>query len=140
MHPSAIWDEIVKITTALYEEALPTRLGTEKFKMDGRHVGTGGGNHVVIGGATPADSPFLRRPDLRSLVGYWLNHPSLSFLFRRGFIGPTSQHPRVDEGRNDCCMSSNWPFLLGFRLTIRARASTSPPMACRPLFRNLLID
>ncbi|MBU2997882.1 transglutaminase family protein [Cellulophaga baltica] len=100
VHPAKNWKELTENTLSLYEEAKKCRLGTEKFMLDGKHTGTGGGNHVTLGGVTPADSPLLRDPQLlRSLLTFWQHHPGLSYLFSGAFIGPTSQAPRVDEAR-----------------------------------------
>ena len=140
VHPARDWNELAKNTEILYEEARNVGLRAEKFMLDGRHTGTGGGNHVVLGGGHgPRTARRSARPDLlRSLVTYWQNHPSLSFMFSGMFVGPTSQAPRVDEARND----SLYELEIAFRKLGDGRggAGEPPPWLVDRLFRNLLID
>src|SRR5258708_36430389 len=136
VQPAGNWNQLIEQTTALYDDARHAGLAPEKLMLDGRHRGTGGGNHFVLGGASAADSPFLRRPDLlRSLITYWHNHPSLSYLFSGLFLGPTSQAPRLDEGRHDSL----------YEIEIAFSRFGPPDVPARPWFvdralRHLLVD
>ena len=141
VHPAGSWDELVAITTTVHEEARLTRLGTETFQLDGSHSGTGGGNHITLGAAKAADSPLLRRPDLlRSLLTFWQHHPSLSYLFSGRFIGPTSQSPRVDEGRTESLYELEIAFNELERIDESVEEGKPRPWLVDRLLRHLLTD
>ncbi|OYP30356.1 DUF2126 domain-containing protein [Rhodopirellula sp. MGV] len=139
IQPTSNWKELVDLTTSLYQHARESRLTAQKFDIDGTHTGTGGGAHVVLGGKSPMDSPFIRRPDLlASMLRFWHNHPALSYLFSGKFIGPTSQAPRMDEARRD----SVYEMEIAMREmeTFYQKGQTIMPWTVDRLYRDLLVD
>ena len=136
-HPTSSWNELSRLTHTLYAIARSQRLGTETFGLDGRHSGTGGGNHLTLGGAEPSRSPLLRRPDLLvSMITYWQHHPALSYLFSGRFVGPTSQAPRVDEGRPEIC----YELEIAFAEIAELPDGDHRPWAVDRALRHLLTD
>lgn len=141
LQPTSSWAEQRDLTFTLYDTARRVRLTSEKFDVDGTHTGTGGGNHLTLGGAQPVDSPVLRRPDLLpSLITYWQRHPSLSFLFSGRFVGPTSQAPRFDEGRPEAVYEMEIALDEIRRLTHEAQGGSLLPWVVDRSLRHLLTD
>lgn len=139
--PAASFAEQSEQLQVLYEKARLARLSTEAFDLDGTQGGTGGGNHITLGGITPADSPLLRRPDLLvSLLTYWQRHPALSYLFAGRFIGTTSQAPRVDEGRAEALYELEIAFAEIARLADREGGNSASMWIADRALRHLLTD
>ena len=139
--PTASFADQTQLLETLYAQARLARLSTESFDIDGTHGGTGGGNHITLGGAKPADSPLLRRPDLLvSLLTYWQRHPALSYLFAGRFVGTTSQAPRVDEGRPEALYELEIAFAEIARLASSSKDGAPPPWVTDRALRHLLTD
>lgn len=135
LQPAATWAEADRIFSILFEEAHKLGLRAWKFFPDGRRVGSGGGCHLTLGGFSLAESPLVQRPDLlRSLIGYWQNHPGLSYAFAGLFVGPTSQAPRIDEARQDVL------YELEIALAPLGGEASPDPERIHGLLRHLLVD
>ena len=134
--PTRTSREHASLMEAVFDAAAHSGLVSEKYQVDGRPSGSGGGNHITLGGPSPLSSPFVRRPDLlASLITFAQHHPSLSFLFTGLFVGPTSQAPRVDEARHDAL------YELEIALAkLRRRDEPAPPWLGDALLRHLLVD
>jgi uncharacterized protein (DUF2126 family)/transglutaminase-like putative cysteine protease len=134
--PTATSRQAAELHDTVFEAALACGLSAERYLLDGRAAGSGGGNHLTIGAPTPLGSPWLLRPDLiASLVTFAQHHPSLSYLFSGLFVGPTSQAPRLDEARHDSL------YELEVALPkLHDRAQPPPPWQVDALLRHLLVD
>lgn len=122
----------------IYDAALHSGLHSEKYQIDGRQAGSGGGHHLTFGGPTPLSSPFLQRPELLGRVLTFIqHHPSLSYMFTGLFVGPTSQAPRIDEARHESLYDLE---LAVGRIARRHPSESLPPWYADMLFRHILVD
>ncbi|HEU5056863.1 MAG TPA: transglutaminase family protein, partial [Kofleriaceae bacterium] len=128
--------EHADLMATVFEAALHAGLHSEKYLVDGRQAGSGGGHHLTLGGPSATESPLVRRPDLlASLIAFCQHHPSLSYLFTGLFVGPTSQAPRADEARHDALYELEIAMRRAFE-----READPPPWLSDMLFRHLLVD
>jgi uncharacterized protein (DUF2126 family)/transglutaminase-like putative cysteine protease len=135
--PASSFEEHARLISHVFDAALETGLHAEKYLLDGRQAGSGGGNHITLGGPSARESPFIADPRLlASLVTFVQHHPSLSYLFSGLFVGPTSQAPRVDEARHD----SLYELEIAMGHAFEPRTGDPPPWLGDVLFRDLLVD
>ncbi|MGZ3422858.1 MAG: transglutaminase family protein [Polyangiales bacterium] len=135
--PTTSLREYTELVDQVFDAALHAGLHSEKYMVDGRMAGSGGGHHLTFGGEKPLDSLFVRRPDvLASLLTFVQHHPSLSYMFTGLFVGPTSQAPRVDEARHD----SLYELEIALAKAHQTKPGEAAPWLSDLLFRNLLVD
>ncbi len=136
--PVSSFAEHAALVEQVFDAALRVGLHSEKYLLDGRQSGSGGGNHVTMGGPKPLESPFVKDPRLlASLITFFQHHPSLSYLFSGLFVGPTSQAPRLDEARHDALYEMEIALARAFA---PPTTEPEPPWLSDLLFRDLLVD
>lgn len=134
--PADDWESLEKTVSALYEAAAHCGLQGTRRLPSGEIVPTGGGAHLVLGGASLEENPFLLNPSLLpGFLRFIQHHPSLSYLFSGRFTGPSSQAPRIDESFFEV------PYELEIALrAIEGMAAPADAAAIDSILRNLLLD